>query len=388
MLKFKEFSIRPTIHYPSEGKRILVVDDDQLVIAVLNSVFKELYDTRTAESGQQALDILRSGFQPQVIIADQRMPSMTGAEFLAESRKLLPDTVRVVLTGYTDINDVIASINDGYVYRFMTKPWEERTLLETVRLCFEQYELATRHAELQAAYKELSELNTEKNEILGIVSHDLRNPITVISGFAQLLRDDDPPQPKRHNYAHSIYTTSAQMLELVGKLLDVNRLESGKIVPSLIPVDVAECTERLCERYFSRAKAKLLALHYSCEAEQTTVLTDEQLLEQVLDNLISNAVKYSPPNTTIRITIANTVTDSKQHLRISVADQGQGISAEDMPHLFGKFARLSAQPTGGESSTGLGLAIVKKLVELMQGRVWCESSLGNGAVFSVELPKA
>jgi signal transduction histidine kinase len=121
--------------------------------------------------------------------------------------------------------------------------------------------------------------------------------------------------------------------------------------------------------------------------EIAVVLVDEQAFGQVMENLVSNAIKYSPPGKNIFISVYLFPATSHTHLRIAVRDEGPGISESDQKKLFGKFARLTAQPTGGEDSTGLGLAIVKKMVEAMNGRVWCESEVGNGATFVLELPR-
>jgi signal transduction histidine kinase len=141
--------------------------------------------------------------------------------------------------------------------------------------------------------------------------------------------------------------------------------------------------------YQQRALQKDIALHYLPEQNDalSRILVDEQAFQQVIDNLISNAIKYSPhqKNVWVRV-LSQRYDDGKIVGRIEVQDEGEGISADDMKKLFGKFARLSAQPTGGEHSTGLGLSIVKKMVEAMNGRVWCESELGKGATFIVELP--
>jgi signal transduction histidine kinase len=157
--------------------------------------------------------------------------------------------------------------------------------------------------------------------------------------------------------------------------------------------------------YSPQATAKNILLHLDFQPASNLVITDQQAMIQVLDNIISNAVKYSPNDKQVFVRVlrhssvvsgrssndtAQRITNEQltnDFLRIEVQDEGPGISEEDMKKLFGKFARLSAQPTGGEHSTGLGLSIVKKMVEAMNGRVWCESELGKGATFIVELPQ-
>jgi len=138
------------------------------------------------------------------------------------------------------------------------------------------------------------------------------------------------------------------------------------------------------ESHRARAAAKRQIIHFGNEPARVTALVDPNVMVQVMENLLSNAVKYSPPGKNIRVRLRK-LPDT---VRFEVQDEGPGLSAEDQKQLFGKFARLSAKPTGGESATGLGLSIVKRMVEAMSGRVWCESEPGKGAMFVVELPVA
>jgi len=164
----------------------------------------------------------------------------------------------------------------------------------------------------------------------------------------------------------------------------VNALEQGKFALNLIPCLPGAIVSSAIDFVRHRAEAKNITLFYEVSSEdaEAHALIDEQCFGQVVENLLSNAVKYSPPNTNVVTEIRR----HQEHIRLSVRDEGPGISQQDMNKLFGKFARLTAQPTGGEDSTGLGLAIVKKMVAAMHGKVWCESELGKGATFIVELP--
>lgn len=253
----------------------------------------------------------------------------------------------------------------------------------------------------------LEEASREKTEILGIVAHDLRSPLSGIQGLADVMRDVSANPEHTLQIANEIYNASERMFTLLSNLLSVNAIESGKMEMNLTPLNVNFIVQTVIDQYAERAAEKNIRLQGEVSSEPCFAIADEFVLPQVVDNLISNAVKYSPhgKNVYVRVrhwslvvghlTDANSATTSimtnhqltnHQRLRIEVQDEGPGISPDDMTKLFGKFARLSAQPTGGEHSTGLGLSIVKRMVEAMQGRVWCESELGNGATFIVELP--
>ena len=273
-------------------------------------------------------------------------------------------------------------------------------------------EIEQTNIQLQEQNTTLAKLNTEKNELLGIVSHDLKNPIGSIRSLTELLQHNIAPPEHFPYILHQIAATADRMLALVKNLLDINRLESGKMEFESVAFDIVPVVESVLAQYATHAESKEIRLTLDIATPSTLVIADEQAMVQVMDNLLSNAIKYSPQGKNVWIRMknhssgdnSNTPTTNAQItngvLRLEVADEGPGISAEDMPKLFGKFARLSAQPTGDEHSTGLGLSIVKKLVEAMHGRVWCESELSDGiangrpngqttgARFIVELPRA
>lgn len=229
--------------------------------------------------------------------------------------------------------------------------------------------------------QELKRVGKEKDEFIGIAAHDLKNPIAAIRIFTGLLRHgtDRLSQKEILEYATKIQISADQMMEIVMNLLESNRLESGKVELHLAPTDVGPMLDQMVANYEERAVQKHIKIRAYYDDPLPVVMLDNLSMLQVLDNLVSNAVKFSPRGTTI--TLRATANDDV--LRIEVRDQGPGILPKDFPMLFGKFARLSARPTAGESSTGLGLSIVKKLVDMMGGTVTCESEPGKGANFIV-----
>lgn len=260
------------------------------------------------------------------------------------------------------------------------REWEHRQNLE---LLAEKNKTEDLNAQLRAS-------NSEKSEILGVVAHDLQNPLTSIMLSGEILTD---LVGKRHydsvpRVVDNINVVAVQMLEIVRNLLNVNLLESGVLTLRQETFDIAPILHRAIEQYAPAARAKNITLHLRAEEAHTMVLADSQAVARVLDNLLSNAIKYSPQKKNVYVRLQA----AQNAVRVEVQDEGAGISPEDMKKLFVKFARLSAVPTGGEHSTGLGLSIVKKMVEAMNGRVWCESGVGDGlssgATFIVELPAA
>ena len=241
------------------------------------------------------------------------------------------------------------------------------------------------NTQLQESNLALQQLNTEKNEFLGIVAHDLKNPIgSIVVNASALQRYAPSVTPEQvTTLSGRIIEVSLRMKEIIEDLLDINALDSGKMNLHLTRVDMSELVRNLAEQHRPSAEAKFLSLAADVPSSEVPLITDAGKVLEILDNLLSNAIKYSPHGKNVVVQMQS----AENAIRVEVRDEGQGISEEDRKKLFGKFARLSAKPTGGEHSTGLGLHIVKKLTEALHGRVWCESEAGAGARFIVELPR-
>jgi signal transduction histidine kinase len=245
-------------------------------------------------------------------------------------------------------------------------------------------EIEIANTELQERNMALEELDMEKNEFLGIAAHDLKNPLTSIRMTADLVLryGDRMSEEEQRERLHVILTVSERMTAIITNLLEINAIERGGITLTITAIDIMRIVQAGVMDYEHRAREKNITLHCEGISSPVWVDADEQAIVQVLDNLLSNAVKYSPHGKNVYVRVVSRA----EAVRVEVQDEGEGISPQDMKKLFGKFARLSARPTGGEHSTGLGLSIAKKMVEAMNGRVWCESEFGKGATFIVEFP--
>lgn len=249
-------------------------------------------------------------------------------------------------------------------------------------------ELLQANRELQATNEKISALNAEMQEVMGIVSHDLKNPIAAVIGFVDVLQESrhlslDSEQTRE--ILRQISITGERMMTLLRNLLDVNALEYGTIAANSMPLNINTIARVVGEEYKNQADAKDITVHF-IEAPHDLILGDEMMTYQIFVNLVSNAIKYSPSGKNIYIKTSNGKSAGQETVRFSVRDEGPGISATDREKLFKRFMKLSARPTAGEDSTGLGLFIVKKMVEAMKGKVWCESEQGQGATFIVEFP--
>lgn len=252
------------------------------------------------------------------------------------------------------------------------------------------------NARLQEQNERLNLLNQEKNELLGIVAHDLKNPLGNIMMLTEMVRGTtvELDEERKNEAVWQILLTSQKMHRLIENLLDINKIEQGNLNMQLVILDFAAKIRLIADDFSAQAYKKNIAIDIRLP-ERAPILADSVAIGQVIENIISNAVKYTFPGKNICILLEEHVIhttsaqeNSKTIYRLIVEDEGPGLPDEEIPLLFGKFVRLSAQPTAGEHSTGLGLSIVKRLVEVMDGRVWCESTLGVGSRFIIELPKA
>jgi signal transduction histidine kinase len=362
---------------------ILIVDDKpenlDILIAYLDT---RGFTISVALNGKEAIEIAIE-FMPDIILLDVMMIGINGFETCNQLKKnKKTENIPVIfMTALSETVDKVRGFEVGGV-DYITKPFQQEEVLARINA---HLTIRQQQSKLEKRNLELLQLNQEKNEFLGIVSHDLKSPLTGILGFAQLLKHykADFSEVEVNEFVEGVETNVKQMLDLIENLLDVNRLETGKMTFTLKAIDLGVCVFEALYRYRVEAELKKICLHFELPQGQYLVCADERAVKQILDNIISNALKYSFKEKNIYIGLM--VMD--ESIRCQVRDEGQGLTDKDKEQLFQKFTRLSAKPTGGEHSTGLGLSIVKKLVEAMNGRVWAESNgKDQGSTFTVELP--
>ncbi|HNY07926.1 MAG TPA: FIST N-terminal domain-containing protein [Bacteroidales bacterium] len=234
--------------------------------------------------------------------------------------------------------------------------------------------------ELEEQNKALKLLNEQKNEFLGIAAHDLRSPIGVIQGFSQLLEDELGDDYK--DYTSMIINESSKMLHLLNELLDISKIEAGKLDLKKSETDYISFIKRNIKMNELLAQNKKIRIVGDFETPSQTLSFDEGKIEQVLNNLISNAIKYSYPDSTITVKVFK----GNHQIITQVVDEGQGISENEIDGIFKPFKKTSTKPTGGENSHGLGLAIVKKIIDGHEGSVGVSSELRKGSTFYFVLP--
>ncbi len=234
--------------------------------------------------------------------------------------------------------------------------------------------------------EELKELNEKKNEFLGMAAHDLRSPLQAMTGYLSMMADDLRRNRLERESAiedmERIKASAAAMNRMIGDLLDITAIESGNITLNPEPSDLRDVLMGCLDLHRRHAFQKQIRMYVEDGETFTKVLVDRMRIAEVIENLLSNAIKYTRPEGSIRISFSNSDDKVWMHIR----DSGLGLDENDMKQLFHGFRKLSARPTGGESSTGLGLLIVKKIVEKHGGSVHVTSKKGEGSTFSFSLP--
>ena len=399
----------------ASGKCILVVEDSVLQRTVLRRALTEAgYEVIEAGDGVEGLEALTIRYV-DLVISDVEMPEMDGYTLCQEVRRndRLAGILVLLLTAMTSPRDLVRGIM-AEADTYITKPYEPEALLrrvetllgtrherpdkgstQTVSFAGEPYEvpadpqytlnfLLATYENVAAQNHELDLLNQQKNQFLGMAAHDMRNPLFVIEQFASILTGGmvGSLSDEQEQLIDRIRANSEFMLRLVDELLDITKIESGTLQLNAEPTDLVDFIERNVALNRVVAEAKEIDLRFESPPALPPIEVDAAKLEQVLNNLISNAVKYSHNGTRVDVLLAR----DAGTVRLSVQDEGQGIPADEQAELFEPFHQTSVRATEGEKSTGLGLAISKRIVTGHRGRIWVESEEGVGSTFHVELP--
>lgn len=357
----------------AEKARILYVDDEVNNLTGFKATFRRDYKVVTAQSAREAVDILQEQ-EFEVIISDQRMPDMTGVEFFKSIVHQYPRPVRMLLTGYADIESVIEAINEGQVYRYITKPWEENDLRMTIDNAVQYYqsqnELRQRNIELEKAYNELE-------KFVYSASHDLRAPLASIMGIVQLAKMEKQDE-EYDEYMMKIETSVNKLDVLLQNIISYYR--SAKIEQGLVQLNLEKLIRNTLETFEFYANAD--QIDFTVEVKQNEqFIGDEARLQILLNNMINNAIKYQRPDEPHKKVSITAVVEGGM-ATIEIADNGIGIKPEDMDNIFTMFYRSAAKNAG----SGIGLYIVNETVKKLSGTIKVESTLGKGSKFIIQIP--
>jgi len=354
---------------------ILAVDDQEPNIRLVGTVLSGAgYDVIPALNGKQAL--ARSAARtPDLVLLDMRMPGMDGFE-VAEKLRANPATAKVpviFLTAASERESLVRAFSSGAV-DYIVKPFVAEELTARVRA----------HVGLKLARDHLERVAREREEIIALVAHDLKNPFSSIRFSTQLLRRAMPDTERAQKLIASIAQSAERGLQQIKRYLDKREDVELRRQLSLSPVRLDQALSQACERFAVQAESRGTTL-LCPDPPAISVMADREALAQVLDNLISNAIKHSPENAQVEILIGD---GSTGNARVAVLDRGPGVDKTRQQQLFRRFARLGDQPAQAAESTGLGLALAKQDVEQMGGTLWYEDRPEGGAAFMLELAVA
>lgn len=349
---------------------VMVVDDQEPNVRAVGSLLaREGFDVAPCLGGAEAIDRL-ADLRPDLVLLDMRMPGMDGFDVLArlqadEATRTIPV---ILLTADHERESLVRAFSAGAV-DYITKPFVPEELLARVRT----------HASLKQARDRLAALAVERQESLELIAHDLRNHFTNILFSADMLVSPDDP-PARARSLATLREASQSGLMFLQAVLDQAADEARGI--AVEPLPAGPLLQQAADALADSARAK--GMRFEFDADRTLFARGQRLaLLHVLQNLVSNAVKYAPPGSVVTLAAAG----REHRARFRVMDRGPGIGADEQASLFRRYATLSSQPTGGESSTGLGLALAKQKARAMGGDLWYDDREGGGACFTLELPR-
>jgi two-component system, sensor histidine kinase and response regulator len=387
---------------PERGNTILAVDDAPTNLSVLvDNLTSPVCRVLTAESAKSALNRLEYVI-PDLILLDVMMPEMDGYALCRKlkTHPIYRDIPVIFLTAKTENDDVIEGFLAGGV-DYVTKPFRKEELSMRINTHLELQNARQKLKEytytVEDRNKRLSEMLDEKNEFIGVATHDLRNPLSVLTLALDLFRikakgkDIGLVEP----LIDQMDITVKRMTLLVSKLLEINRLDVGRFEIHMEPTRVEPICAEIVAQNRINADSKNITLHYdSKKTASLKVMVDPTAFSQIVDNIVSNAVKYVEPGTSVYCSLelvgsGGTLPDLimiDQKIRFVVRDEGPGIAKEEHEKVFRKFAKTSNQPTGDEGSSGLGLSIAKQLAREMKGDLSFVSEKGEGSTFYLEIP--
>lgn len=360
---------------------LLIVDDVPQNIQIVASMLKsDHYRLSFALSGQAALNLLeQQSFD--LILLDIQMPEMDGFAVCQQLKasEATRDIPVIFLTANVSTEHTIQGFQYGAV-DYITKPVEPLELRARVHT---HLELKHARDQILDQNERLRNLNQEKSELLRIVSHDLRTPLTVLSSGVDFLNQAIPdPDLRIRRRLNNMRIATERMEVIIHHFLNRDAIQFGRRSVHAENFELLRTVRKVMRHHQEWANHKQIDMHVDLMTE-LEMASDRAALEQILDNLLSNAIKYSPPNKSIWIRARA----EEQKILLEIEDQGPGFTPEEQQQLFTRSGRFSASPTSGEDSFGFGLTIVKRMVDLMQGQIHCFSNLGQGSCFLLTLPR-
>lgn len=384
---------------------ILYVDDEENNLVVFKNAFFRDYNVHTALSAEEGLTILDQ-YLIHLIVTDQKMPGMTGVEFLEVVVKSHPETMRMILTAYSDIDFIMRAVNKCGIYRYILKPWDTRELKIIIDKALLNYQLAqdkkhllenleranreledkvhARTEELKIKNEELTKINTIKDKLFTIISHDLKQPLVSLSVFFEILKQlpEDVSRTKLDQFYMKLQANLQDVTSLLDNLLFWSQSQMGKSHVDRKPIRILDLIKRNIELYQISALQKGINIEFLHTNGDPVVLGDENIINLVMRNLLNNAIKYSKKRSSITVN----VTQQNGDLAVSVKDRGVGMSRKLQKNIFEREYHGTTRGTSNEKGTGLGLKLCKEYIEKQYGKIRLQSEKGKGSVVTFTIP--
>lgn len=356
---------------------ILCVDDEIDNVDALERLFRKKYKVLKATSGAQALTILDQNPDViSVILTDQRMPLMTGAEMLEKSIKSAPKASRLLLTGYTDLESVIEAVNKGQIHRYLTKPWDPVDLQQTVDQAVEKFELGQalekKNRELEQALKELKTLDQTKTQFMLLINHELKTPLTSIISFLELLKESTLTE-EQLLYVQRIAKSSDRLRLLIEDVLLIMRCETNQIRIQNVDVRLAHIAQEIPKNLQELLIKKQQKISLQLDVEQLHV--DSYIIHEIFNRLIQNANKFGSEKSVIEIR-SRKIND---HVLIEILNRGSQFDMSKVEKLSQPFF-LDESVMHHSTGTGLGLSICQSLLKLYNSVLEFENSSSGEAI--------
>jgi signal transduction histidine kinase/AraC-like DNA-binding protein len=386
---------------------ILYVDDEEDNLTVFNSTFRRDYEVHLASSGEEGIEIMKK-HKIHLVITDQRMPGMTGIQFLEKIIPDYPDCIRMILTGFSDIEAIIQAINTGRVYRYITKPWNKQELKINIDKGLETYNLreqnrkliddlkeanqtleqkvTERTNELEKKNLQISEMDQMKTRFFANISHEFRTPLTLILGPLEDMLTSKELTEKNRITMERMHRSASRLLALINQLLDLSKIDSGSMKLELIRSDLYRFLRIIINSFTPLAERKNIKLNFQIPTDEFLTFYDQDKIEKIIYNLLSNAFKFTPEGGTIDGSIKIVQDKHPTVIKIYVKDSGPGIPAEITEKIFDRFYQLEGTVRKDVSGTGIGLSLTKELVQLQHGDIFLSSKPGKGTEFTVTIP--
>ncbi|MBP7508861.1 MAG: response regulator [Prolixibacteraceae bacterium] len=397
-----------------EKPTILYVDDEESNLRIFKNTFRKKYNVITASSALEGLKILEDQ-DIDLIMSDQRMPGMSGIEFLKLAFQKYPDLNRILVTAYSDYDILKDAVNEIKIFQYIEKPWNEDDIQITIDNALEIHRLQSENQKLTRnlieSNEELLKKNEELNQEIGLhkktqlelikekeyaescnrlksaflanMSHEIRTPMNSIMGFLSIIEDEELPTELKKEYMQIIQSSCTQLLHIIDDIIEISKIDTGNVELRMETFSLNSIMERLYDRMILSLKGSSIEFNLVSilSEDKQMIYSDPVRLEQILSHLLINAIKFTEKGK-----IQFGVNIDSNYILFFVKDTGIGIAEENFEMIFNRFSQVENAIQRKHGGNGLGLAIAKAYVIKLGGEIWVESQLDKGSVFYFKIP--